>query len=143
MTTVKRKVTLNGELMFPSDYVAAVELQGRDVTLTVKGISKEALQMKDGGNKSKLVMRFEKTAKKLVVNKTNADVIAGIYGTAAEKWVGKRVTLYPTRCLAFGEMVDCIRVREKVKSQGQEGELPEELRREPDLIADPANPPGG
>ena len=84
MAKVKRKVTLNGELMFPSDYVSAVELRGQDVTVTMSAVSKEALQMKDGTNKGKLVIRFERTPKKLVCNKTNADSIAQVHGTAAE-----------------------------------------------------------
>ena len=31
----KVKCTLDGELMFPSDYLASVEFKGRDVTLTI------------------------------------------------------------------------------------------------------------
>lgn len=110
----RSKVTLSGELMFPNDYLAAVECKGRDVTLTIEAVSKESLQMSDGGKKPKMVMRFNGTTKKLVCNKTNADSIAQLYGTKAEEWVGKRITLYPTKCLAFGDMVECIRIREKV-----------------------------
>lgn len=113
-TRVRSKVTLGGELAFPSDYLAAVEFKGRDVTLTITSVSKEPLKMMDGSTKHKMLLRFKGTEKKLVCNKTNADSIAQLYGTKAEEWVGKRVTLYPTRCLAFGDMVDCVRVRETV-----------------------------
>ena len=134
---VRSKVTLDGELMFPNDYLAAVEFKGRDVTLTISAVSKEALQMMDGGKKNKLVLRFDKTAKKLVCNKTNADSIAQVHGAKAEKWVGQRVTLYPTRCLAFGEMVDCIRVREQAPGPNHEDAPPP---KEPDAFDD--NPTG-
>ena len=111
---VKSKVTLDGKLMFPSDYVSAIELGGRDVTLTISAVSLEPLQMEGGGRKDKMVLRFQGATKRMVCNKTNAESIAQLYGTKAEAWVGKRVTLYATRCLAFGDMVECIRVRETV-----------------------------
>lgn len=119
MAKVKSKVTLNGEIAFPSDFLSAVEFKGKDVTLTISAVTKEQVQMTDGSKKAKMVLRFEKTAKKLIANRTNADSIAQLYGTEASGWVNKRVTFYPTRCLAFGEMVDCVRVREKKPSNGQ------------------------
>lgn len=106
------RVTLNGELMFPNDYLNAIEFKGKDVKLTISAVSKEMLKKKSGQNKAEMVIRFNRTPKKLVCNKTNADAIANLYGPEAKAWVGKEVTLYPTRCLAFGDMVDCIRVRE-------------------------------
>lgn len=114
MVKARSKVTLNGELMFPNDYVSAPELQGKDVTLTISAVSKEQLQKRDGKTKGEMVIRFNGTPKKFVCNKTNASTIAELYGSEASEWVGKRVTLYPTKCLAFGEMVAAIRIREKV-----------------------------
>src|SRR5437868_6195035 len=116
--TVRSRVTIDGELAFPSDYLAALELKGRDVTVAIAAVSNEPLQMRDGGTKKKLVLRFEKTPKKLVCNRTNADSIArATNSTEAKNWVGKKITLYPTRCLAFGEMVDCVRVRDRTAGQ--------------------------
>lgn len=132
---IRSKVTLGGELAFPSDYLAAVEFKGKDVTLTVSAVSKEPLQMMDGTTKKKLVIRFERTPKKLVCNKTNADSIAQLYGTKAEDWVGKRITFFPTRCLAFGDNVDCVRVRESkppasAEPSGDPSEPPVELSKD-------------
>jgi len=135
MAKARSKVTLNGELAVPSDYLAAVEFKGRDVTLTISAVSKESLQMIDGSKKAKMVIRFEKTAKKLVCNKTNADSIAQLYGPEADKWTGKRVTFYPTRCLAFGEMVECVRVREKKPSTNGHADEPA-LDAAPDTFGD-------
>jgi hypothetical protein len=118
----RSKVTLEGKLMFPNDYIAAAEFKGRDVTLTIAAINAEHLQLEGGTKKEKMVMRFQGTVKKFVCNKTNANSIAQIpgYGSEASAWVGKRITLYPTKCLAFGEMVECIRVREvKPPEKGQ------------------------
>lgn len=108
------KVTLGGTLMFPNDFLAAVEFKGKDVTLTIASVEIESLRTKGGGNESKPVLKFSETKKKLVCNKTNADSIAQMYGSEAKEWVGKRVTLYPTKAKFGRETVDAIRVREKV-----------------------------
>jgi len=108
------KVTLEGRLLFPNDYLAAVEFKGKDVTLTVKSVKVEELRMRGGAKESKPVLTFVETPKKLVCNKTNADSIAQMYGSEASAWVGKRITLYPTKTQCGRETVACIRVREKV-----------------------------
>ena len=106
------KPTFGGELMFPNDYLAAEEFGGKDVTLTIKSIKRDALRTTSGSTEDKYVIEFEKTKKKLVLNKTNAVQIAKVHGTKAEDWIGKQITLYPTTCMAFGSETDCIRVRD-------------------------------
>lgn len=108
------KVLLGGELMFPSEYLSAVEFKGRDVTLTIDSVKIKQLQMKGGKTEDKPVIAFKETKKSLVCNKTNADSIAEMYGTEATAWIGKRVTFYPTKTQCGRATVDCIRVREKV-----------------------------
>ena len=100
------KVTLGNELLFPSDYLAAVEFRGRDVTLTVASVFKDELKMRGGKSETKPVLSFRETKKKLVLNKTNADSIAEMYGTEAAEWVGQRVTFYPTKTQCGRETVD-------------------------------------
>lgn len=106
------KATLNGKLLFASDYLSAVEFKGRDVTLTISSIKFETLVMEGGIKKISPVVCFERTSKKFVLNKTNQGTIADLHGTAAEHWVGKTVTLYPTKTKFGRETKDCIRVRD-------------------------------
>jgi len=106
------KVLLGGKLMFPSDYVAAVEFKGRDVRLTIAGVQQENLAIRGGKKERKPVLTFRETKKKLVLNKTNAGTIAEQHGTNAEEWVGKQIVLYPTRVQCGRETVDAVRVRE-------------------------------
>lgn len=129
------KVTLGPELMFPSEYLAAVEFKGRDVTLTIKSVSKEDLQMKGGKKERKPVIFFVETPKKLVLNKTNADSIASMYGTDALLWKGKRVTFYPTKVQCGRDMVDAVRTREKVPASKGPAQ-----HQEPDIDSD-SQPP--
>jgi len=104
--------TMRVELMFPSRYLKAVEFDGSDVTLTVKAVQSDMLRMADNTKAKKFVVQFKETEKELVLNRTNAYAIADFLNERdALKWVGHSVTLYPTTCQAFGETVDCIRVK--------------------------------
>jgi hypothetical protein len=73
--------------------------------------------MKGGASEQKPVLAFNGTEKKLVLNKTNAASIATIYGDRAEEWVGKRITVYPSKTQCGRDMVDCVRVRERVPAE--------------------------
>ena len=108
-------------LLFPSLYLRCADLRGRDVTLTIDRVQMDSLRT-DHGTERKPVMFFremeersqrdsEKPNKRLVMNKTNAMTIAKMLGTETDDWKGKRVTFFPATCAAFGETVDCIRVR--------------------------------
>lgn len=113
------------KLLFQTEFLAAVELKGRDVTLTIARVDMETLRREgdddeDASSERRPVVHFEemqrrpkKDRKRLVLNVTNAKTIAKLYGNATEDWTGKPITLYPTTCKAFGEVVECIRVRKQ------------------------------
>ena len=111
------------DLMFPNKYLKAADLEvrGGDVTLTISKVTGEELQQVDGATKQGWIVYFEETAararkdnvdeKRLVLNKTNAKSIAAVCGNDTEQWIGSKITLYATKCMAFGKQQDCIRVR--------------------------------
>jgi hypothetical protein len=102
--------------LFPSKYVKAADLNGKPFTLAIKKLVIE--EMGHGTEKEKKpVLYFSNAAKGLVLNRTNAMIIANLYGDESDGWVGKRVTIYPTQVRAFGQMQDCIRVREEIPAQ--------------------------
>ena len=105
-------VTLNDKLLFPSEYLAAADLQGRDVNLTIDHVELADLQTQGGKKTRKPIIYFQRTPKKMVLNKTVAKTIKGIYGGKVEGWRGKKITVFPTTCEAFGNIVECIRVRD-------------------------------
>jgi hypothetical protein len=112
-------------LLFPSAYVAAADLKGRDVTLTISNLSiNEPLRAEGGTTTKKHVVSFaemdkrpKEEQKRWVLNKTNAKTISRLYGTETDAWIGKRITLFPTTCQSFGETVDCIRVKADVPAE--------------------------
>lgn len=113
------KPTFKGSLMFPGRFVAAEDLKGRDVVVTIDRVQKEKLKTNDGTNDDKWLLYFQKAKKPLVLNTTNAKMIAAVTGEQdATKWGGRRITLYPTTCNAFGQTTTCIRVRDRSPDNG-------------------------
>lgn len=108
--------TYEGKLMFPSDYLSAVELQGKDCPVEIESISNPELRLEGGATAKRWTIGFKGKQKKFVLNKTNAKTIIKLHGNEAKSWIGKTVVLYPTKCKLKGETVDCIRIRDKVNA---------------------------
>lgn len=102
--------------LYPSKYVKAADLEGRTITLTIAKLTLETLGH-GAEQEKKPVLYFDKATKGLVLNRTNAMIIAALYGDESNDWTGKRISIYPTRVKAFGQMQDCIRVREEIPAQ--------------------------
>ena len=107
---------MNYQKFFPSKYINAVDLDGQDdVLVTIRALSEEEVQNSDGGTEKKPVLRFENTAKGLILNRTNAETIAGLYGANIEHWAGKQILLFVERDVhAFGKKWDVIRIRGRI-----------------------------
>lgn len=110
--------------LFPGRFLKAVEFQGREVTLVISAVDLEEMPDKKGNKvnkdgervKVKPLVTFAKpngqpVEKQLVLNRTNAECLKGMFGRKVAQWVGKRVTLYPVTVEAFGEEKPAIRVR--------------------------------
>ena len=92
---------------FPSKYLRAADLQGKDVVVTMRTVTME--QMPEGENKP--VLYFAGKNKGLVMNVTNARRVEDMYGVETDTWAGKAITIYPTETEFRSEMRQCIRVR--------------------------------
>lgn len=96
--------------MFDRDYIGAWDLAGRDVVVTIAAV--KAGELGRGNKKErKPVVFFDGKEKGFALNKTNAKTIAGMYGNDTAKWIGRRITIYPSQTMFGSEQVDCIRVR--------------------------------
>lgn len=91
---------------FPSNYLKASELQGRDVTVTMANVVFETI-----GQDRKPVLYFAGTKKGMVLNKTNSNNIAMLYGQETDNWVGKKITLFPCMVDYQGKSVEAVRIR--------------------------------
>jgi hypothetical protein len=107
--------------MFDKAYIYAYDLEGKDVTVTIERVTGGTLVGTGGKSNKKPVLYFKGTTKGLALNITGARVIAGLYGGFdSDKWIGKRITLYPTTTTFGSQTVDCIRIRNVVpKGKGE------------------------
>lgn len=103
---------------FPSNYLKASDLKGHAVVVTLDRVEFEAVGRQ---REMKAVVYFVGKEKGMVLNKTNANKITEIAGSAmTEEWHGTAVVLYPTETEFAGESVECIRVKPVTKARMQQ-----------------------
>jgi hypothetical protein len=83
---------MNYEEAFPSRFLRGIDIDiDGELTLTVEKVSTEII------DKVKLLLSFERQAKQVVCNRTNAEAMKLMFGPETDEWVGKRVTLFAPR----------------------------------------------
>ena len=107
--------------MFDKAYIYSYDLEGRDVTVEIVRVTAGTLTGTGGKTNKKPVLFFKGTEKGLALNITCARIIAGLYGSFdSDKWINKRITLYPTTTTFGSQTVDCIRIRNVIpKGKGE------------------------
>lgn len=98
--------------MFDSDYLRAIDLQGKSHVLTIEKVLPGTLNQTGGKKKRMPVLYFKGRKKPMGCNATNCKTLKQLYGKMTEDWVGKEIEVYPT-ITQFGsdKDVDCIRMR--------------------------------
>ncbi len=99
------------KLLYPSEYLAACDLVSKDADVVIEKVAVEDVIGSDGKKQSKPVVWFKGAKKRMVCCKTNAKSIAKKHGMDTDLWIGKKITVYGTTCMAFGQEVECVRVR--------------------------------
>lgn len=89
---------------FPTKYLKAGDLQNRRHTLTIGNVV-----MEEGIDKP--IIYFQGAQKGMAVNKTNAMMIAQLYGDNTDNWIGRQIELYTAQVLFEGKFVPAIRVQ--------------------------------
>lgn len=118
---------MNINEVFPSKYLKAADLQGRQVTVKIERADQETI-----GDDRKLVIYFQGKEKGFVCNKTNANNIAFIYGPDTDDWKGCEITLFEAMVDFQGKTVAAIRVRApQRKTQRPEAPQRQEPSRQP------------
>lgn len=107
-TETKREARSYSDL-YPGRFLKADQLMGAHVTLTIRAAYLDRLGRGDGAE-DRGVLAFKETGRELVLNKINGECLRAMFGNVVAEWVGKRVTLYPSKDRFGSEQVDCIRV---------------------------------
>lgn len=124
---------------FPSDYLKASDLNGRQVTVTMAKVTVEKI-----GKDSKPVLYFQGKQKGMVLNKTNANAIAANYGEDTDQWAGCTITLFETMVDFQGKSVPAIRVRvvpQQRQAPAPRQQAPVDNYQRDDSARQPAGPP--
>jgi hypothetical protein len=93
---------------FPSNYLRAQDLEGRPATVVISGVESEEVGTE---KEAKPVLYFKGKSKGVILNKTNATAIAGLYGDDTDGWSGESITLFAAQVSFQGKVVDAIRVK--------------------------------
>lgn len=87
--------------------------QGEEMLLTIeKFVGEESVTGSDGSKSIKQVLYFKEQVPKMILNITNGNTIATLYGNHPENWVGKKIQLFATPVKAFGKVQDALRIRD-------------------------------
>lgn len=124
---------MNVNDLFPSKYLKAHDLGGKSFTLTIRAATLE--DVGHGAEKErKLAIAFEKATKMMLLNRTNAMIIASIYGPETDGWMGKAVTVYSARVKAFGAWHDALRIKEQIPARNVgAAQMTDAMQEEPPL----------
>ena len=94
--------------VFPSKYLRAADLQGKEPIVTIARVDMETL-----GDERKPVVYFTGKEKGLVMNKTNWNALQDICGDEdSDNWTGSKVKLYTAKVEYQGKRVAAIRIDE-------------------------------
>ena len=91
---------------FPSSYLKASDLQGREVRVTMGRVEHEEI-----GQDKKLALYFKGKDKPMILNKTNAYTISDAYGDDTADWFDQPLILFSIRTEYQGKPVDGLRCR--------------------------------
>lgn len=101
------------------DYLGSHNLEkGEEMLLTIEKFEGEEMVQKVGGKTdekvAKQVLYFKEEVPKMIMNITNGNTIAQLYGSHPEQWIGKQIQVYAASVKAFGKTQDALRIRDFV-----------------------------
>jgi hypothetical protein len=103
---------------FPSTYLKAADLQGRNVTVQI-----DRVELDEIGGEHKPILYFIGKEKGIVLNKTNANTLAAAYGDDTDNWHGGDVTLFSMMVDFQGKSVESIRVKVPPRMPAKQGSV--------------------
>lgn len=102
------------------DYLGAYALQpDRDLIVQIKSVGQEEVYNPTNNKKEVCTVAHfsDSHVKPMILNVTNCKTISKIYDTPyIEDWQGKWIAIYIAKVKAFGDVVEALRIRNKVPS---------------------------
>lgn len=107
---------------FRAGFLKASDVKAGTIHGTIATIDIEEI-----GRENKVVIGFDDLDQDWVLNKTNAEVLAGAWGDDMDTWVGKVVALKLGKTKFQGKTVDCI----DAEPSDQKPAAPDKKKRRP------------
>lgn len=98
---------MNIDSAFPSKYLKASDLNGKTARVTIRAVTMEDV----GRDDRKPVLYFQGKEKGLVLNRTNSQAIATLFGQETDNWAGGDLELFTVMTDYQGQAREAIRVR--------------------------------
>lgn len=115
ITKVERATNRHWKNFVDKDYLGSHNLEpGEEMLLTIaKFVGEEEITTTEGKS-TKQVIYFKENVPKMILNITNGNTLANLYGTHPDGWTGKKIQIYATKVKAFGKTQDALRIRDFV-----------------------------
>lgn len=128
---------------FPSRFISADDLKGKDHTLVIDHFVEEEFPTKKDPNAWVKVMYFKGARKGIKLTPTIMNSVEELWGHHILGWIGKPITLYGTIENSFGKDWAVVRVRDKrPATNAPAGPVAEALNQvEEDEPDEPSEPP--
>lgn len=92
-------------------YLTGAMLAGRKSVRVIEFFGYEEIYSLEARRKVRTpVLKFRKTDKKLILSRTNIDIIVSLYGPETDDWIGQPVELYAKEMTVAGKAVLPIRI---------------------------------
>ncbi|KKM68111.1 hypothetical protein LCGC14_1464250 [marine sediment metagenome] len=104
-------MNINDVPAYSGNTLKAQDLGSNEFPLTINSYQIQDVGGKGESKDTKAVLSFKEAKKGFVLNKTNANTIASMYGPEMDHWIGKKITLFATQTDFAGKPVPCIRVK--------------------------------
>ena len=92
--------------MYRSNYMKSDDLNGQAFCFTITDCSAEKM----GGGEKRLVLAFLEVSSLMILDRTNTNMLAELYGPETSEWIGKVIKLAPSTTLFLGEIVKYNRI---------------------------------
>ena len=121
---------------FYANYLGGWSFKDGDQILTIKDVLEQEVRTKDNGTETRLTVIFEETELPLILNRTNADMIARVTGASyTGDWIGKKIKVGSSKVKAFGDVWDAVRIRdEKITAASMEKATAQQLKKILDMV---------
>ncbi len=95
-----------------SQWLKADDLKGQAVIVTIESTVEVQMEERDGKPAHKKIeVSFPGSEKALLLNKTNAAALSGMFGDDTDAWTGKSFEMFPTPVKGPNGMTTGIRVK--------------------------------